>query len=303
MAYYVQFNWYHNINIQPLLRMKICQYNIYFGQHPGVSIVDRMKDVCQCILEQDADIVCLQEVLFSMYENIIDMLSPTYPYVYPDSITTTYDTMILSRYPIASATTYKFEFTTMGRNIRLVNITDHYNNSYYLCTIHFESEFKDGCKKKIYQYNKCADILCQLYQNTGIPVIMCADTNICTVSQHSFDEAFNYQSKGWRDAWIENDHDINQELTFDANTNPILLERYSKMNNASKSRYSSRLDRIIHLSDMHTTDFKLFGTEQDKILSDHYGVCCTMSNTKPVNRESYVSNIVPKPKIITKKLF
>lgn len=307
--------------------MKICQYNIFFGDHPGIHINERMMNVCKCILEQNADIICLQEVLSIMRDQIIKFFSKTHRYVYydrgynhdsnsdsnnnliPTSIST-YDTMIFSRYPITKATTHHFDMTSMQRNIKLVLITDDSLNQYYICTSHFESEFKNGCTNKIYQYNRCADILYQLHQKTFIPIILCADTNICSITKQSFHEIFSYV-KGWRDAWVENGSPITDEITFNPNTNPLLMKRYSGMDNTLKQKYVSRLDRILHMSKMHTIDFKIFGTDPNIILSDHYGIMCTISNKKPDFREDYISPVIPPPvipfinkrKLYTKKLF
>lgn len=282
--------------------MKICQYNIYFGVDLEINITDRMKNVCECILEQNADVVCLQEVLFTVYDQIVLLLSGKYPYIYPDPInelTSRYDTMILSVYPIMNSTTHKFDAlysegfkgTTMGRDLKLVLITDNDSNKYYICTTHFESEFRDRCTRKIYQYTTCSDILYQIYQKTGIPIILCADTNVCAQSSQPFHEAFNY-AKGWRDAWVEDGSSKLHEITFDSNTNPILKERYASMDNTTKQKFSSRLDRILHLSNMHMVDFKMFGTDENILLSDHYGITCTISNKKPEARGDYVPLVI-----------
>lgn len=274
--------------------MKICQYNIYFGHHPGVKMYDRINDVCKCILKQNPDVICLQEVLYEAHELIFTALSETYPFVYPNMSgdayqIKSYDTMIFSRYPITKPKTYPFlSYTTMGRDLKLVVVTDKDSNEYYICTSHFESEFRDGCAKKIYQYESCSDILRQLYEKTKIPIFLCADTNVCSISEHSFHEAFSYV-KGWRDAWIENGSSKTEETTFDPNTNPLLKIRYIGMDNSAKQRFVSRLDRILHMSDLHTIDFKMFGTESDQILSDHYGIVCTVTKTKPEDRRIYVS--------------
>jgi endonuclease/exonuclease/phosphatase family metal-dependent hydrolase len=266
--------------------MKICQYNIYFGNYPGINIDDRMKSVCQCILNQNADVVCLQEVVRNIYDLIVILLSEKYPYMYPDDgLMCTYGTVIFSRYPIINAATHHFEFTSMGRDIKLAAITDNNLNTYYICTSHFESEFRDGCTKKIYQYNRCADILYQIYQKSKNPIIMCADTNVCPLSERNFHEAFSY-AKGWRDTWVENGSSKTNEFTFDSYTNPILIK------NASKHKYISRLDRIMHLSNMHTNEFKIFGNDRDKILSDHYGIVCTFSDMKPIDRGDYIPPVI-----------
>src|SRR5579872_731682 len=181
--------------------MKICQYNIYFGNHPEIQLSDRMRNVCQCILKQDADVVCLQEVLQTTFDLIVNMLENKYPYTYPDiedGLTFSYGTLILSRYPINRATTHCFEYTSMGRDIKLITITDDNDDKYYICTSHFESEFKNNCMTKIFQYTRCAEILYQLYQKTNIPIILCADTNVCQLSESAFYNAFSY-AKGWKD--------------------------------------------------------------------------------------------------------
>ncbi|VBB18438.1 endonuclease/exonuclease/phosphatase family protein [Yasminevirus sp. GU-2018] len=270
--------------------MKILQYNIYFGEHRGVSLSDRLQNVCGCIMEQNADVVCVQEVLRDSYSLMTALLKDMYPYAYPDpqdGIEIAYGTAIFSKFPIKRATTHKFEFTSMGRDIKLVMVEDDKNSKYYICNVHFESEFKDKCMKKIYQYSRCSDILYHLHKKTNIPVILCADTNVCNDSSKAFHEAFSF-AKGWRDAWIENGSSKATELTFDSETNPILLSRYGDLNEGAKQKYKSRLDRVLHLSNMHMIDFKLVGADNTKILSDHYGIVCDISQNKPETRGDYI---------------
>lgn len=279
--------------------MRILQYNIYFGDHPGVTIKERTTNVCRCILEQNADVLCLQEVLRELYGHVVQLLQSEYPYVYPDpedGILNAYDTVIFSRHPIKRATKHKFEFTSMGRDIKLALITDDTDSKYYICTVHFESEFKDGCMKKIYQYSRCSDILYQLYKKTNIPVILCADTNTCEKSSLAFHNAFSY-AHGWRDAWIESGSSKEHEITFDSEKNPILRSRYTD----GKQMYRSRLDRVLHLSNLHIDNFKLFGDDPTGILSDHYGVICELTPQKPEGRGDYVSpHISPNGRVDVK---
>lgn len=268
--------------------MKVVQYNIYFGDYPNVGIETRLGTICRCLIEEDADVVCLQEVLQSMYELTVSLMVDKYPYVYPDpqdGLDINYDTVIFSKHPIKKAIKHKFEFTTMGRDIKLVLIQNSEQEKIYICTTHFESEFKDGCMKKIYQYTRCSDILEQIHRRTNIPIFLCSDTNVCKTTETSFHNVFTY-AKGWRDAWIETGSDKKNELTFDSETNPILVERYKQSN--YKQTYKSRLDRIIHISDQHCTEFKLIGTDPKVIMSDHYGVVCTFSKNKPENRGDYI---------------
>lgn len=280
--------------------MKIIQYNIYFGNHLDVTIDTRLENICGCLIDESADVLCLQEVLQSKYELLVALLFEKYPYVYPDSQTglaLVYETVIFSKHPIKKATKHDFEFTTMGRDIKLIMIQNTDQKKIYICTTHFESEFKDGCMKKIYQYNRCSDILTQIHKRTNIPIFLCADTNICKTSDASFCNSFSLKN-GWRDAWIETGADTKIELTFNSDTNPILIERYgggksmykSMYKSMHKSIYKSRLDRIIHISDWHCSNFKLIGTDPMIIMSDHYGVVCTFSENKPEGRGEYIDN-------------
>lgn len=271
--------------------MKVLQYNIYFGELPGITLEKRLENVCACILEQDADVVCLQEVLRDTYDFIVVLLKDMYPHVYPDQsegLITSYETLILSRYPIIRSTKYKYEFTSMGRDMKLILIADD-KSRYYICTTHFESEFKDGCMKKKYQYTRCADILYHLHKKTNIPIILCADTNVCSMTEKTFYDAFSY-ARGWRDSWIETGSTITNEITFDSDNNPILKSRHND------NKYRSRLDRILHISKLHAVNFKLFGTENTRLLSDHYGIMCEFTDIKPENRGDYVPHILSKHK-------
>jgi endonuclease/exonuclease/phosphatase family metal-dependent hydrolase len=266
--------------------MKIVQYNIYFGDHPKVDIESRLENICKCLLGEDADVVCLQEVLQTTYNLITGLLADTYPYAYPDprlGLRMSYDTVIFSKHPIKTANSHKYEFTTMGRGIRLVKIQKD-QAEIYISTTHFESEFKGECSNKRYQYDKCSDVLYQIHRNTNIPIFLCSDTNVCKTTEASFHNSFTY-AKGWRDAWIESGSDKETEITFDSDTNPILIERYCK---AYKQTYRSRLDRILHLSGLHCTEFRLLGTDPRVIMSDHYGIVCTFSKTKPETRGNYI---------------
>lgn len=268
--------------------MKIIQYNIYFGDHKGIDVTDRIKNLSKCLIEESADIICLQEVLKEKFADLCELLEKSYPYTFPDrtvGLNHAYDTAIFSKYPIKKQNIHKYEFTTMGRNLKLALIENkEQDTSYYVCTTHFESEFKQGCLKKIYQYQRCADILYQLYKKTKIPIIFCADTNICKISERVFYNSFTH-TRGWKDAWIENGSIATNSLTFDSVTNPILMNRYKA--GYDTFMYRSRLDRILHVSDLHSTDFKLIGTDKNIIISDHYGAMCTFSNAKPYDRGEY----------------
>lgn len=266
--------------------LKICQYNIFFGDSPQDPIDYRIDRVCKTIIDANADVICLQEVLKSQYHKIKTKLSVNYPYIYPDTgIDITYDTIIVSKYPITKGITHRFEFTNMGRNLKIVLLTDNKSNKYYICTTHFESEFKDDCNIKTFQYKRCAEILTLLHQKTNIPVFLCTDSNSCVKTDTIFNEAFSF-ALGWRDTWIENGSNRSTEYTFNSYTNPILKSKNYGNNNFQK--YRSRLDRIVHISNMYSLYHTLFGNSSNITLSDHYGIITNFSSNKPDNRKQYI---------------
>lgn len=269
--------------------MKLLQYNIFFGSTAIIDEQNRMNNVCKLLLESESDIICLQEVLKSQYMYLVENISVKYPYYYPSSdklFMGSYDTMIFSKFPMKESFKQRFEGTNMGRNMNVISI-DYNLQTIYICTTHFESEFGKDCTNKKYQYVKCADLLYQLHKRTNCPIFLCTDTNACDNSESILLDAFNY-SKGWRDAWIEFGSDPNTKYTFDSTTNPILLDRYKSDNRI----YKSQLDRIMHISDMHVSDFKLIGTNKIHIASDHYGVLTEFTKEKPPHRGTYIPQMI-----------
>lgn len=279
--------------------MKVIQYNIYFGEHLGIDIETRITTICDCLNHQNADVVCLQEVLQNMFVFIATLLEDTYPYVFPnpkDGLDTSYGTVIFSKYPIIKTIKHKYELTSMGRDIKLITIQHPEQDKIMICTTHFESEYNNGCMKKMYQYARCSDILNQLYKQYNVPIIFCSDTNICNKTESKFDSAFSHTVGGWKDAWIETGSDPMSKYTFDSKSNPILIQRYS-----NPTMLQSRLDRILHLSNFDCTDCTLIGSEGN-IMSDHYGILCTFSNPDHLsNQKDYMINLTKDSMIKNKR--
>lgn len=271
--------------------IKVIQYNIYFGD--GSDQTDlRIDTICVYLNSLDADVLCLQEVLKYKYDSMIKNLAPTYPHVFPKSskdFTMNYGTAIISKYPIVESITHMYKFTKMGRDLKIVLVQNSAGDKIHICTTHFESEFKDSVMAKTYQYNRCSDILQKIHAETSIPIILCADTNVCRQSEQQFFDVFSHEN-GWRDAWIEMGLPQNCKFTFDSTTNPILRSRYKNMQKSP--HYRSRLDRIVHNSDLHCTTMQLIGDDSDVMLSDHYGIMCTFSSVRPPDRITYIQPIV-----------
>ena len=276
--------------------MKVIQYNIYFGNHKEFDIDDRIENICNIIINTNPDVICLQEVTREKYDMIKYCLIYHYPYSYPHNITFTYGSVIISKYKIELAVTHSYEMTQMGRDIKIVLVTDNNDNMFYICTTHFESEFKT-VKNKIYQYKRCSDILYQMYIKTKIPIILCADTNVCKLTEYSFYGAFT-NAIGWKDTWIETGSQPELEITFNTETNPILIEKYQ-----NNRIIKSRLDRILHISDLYCNMFQMIGINNDIITSDHYGLVASFVNEKPDNYRAYIPlYISPLERIKDKEL-
>lgn len=256
-----------------MLYMKLLQYNIYYGNCHNISIDDRLYNICNKIMNIDTDIVCLQEVLSRKYNLIKQYIKSKYKYIYPENISTDYDTIIISKYPFISTYTHNFEYTNMSRNLKIIE-TKIDNDKVMIATVHFESEFNVNISNKLYQYNKCEKILRKLYNKTNIPIFLCSDTNVCMNTEKEFNKIFNHD-KQWRDVWIETGRDKKKEITFNTKTNPILLNRYKYR---TTNKYMSRLDRILHISNYNEVVFDIIN-DTDKILSDHYGITCKFNKS------------------------
>lgn len=280
--------------------MKLLQYNIYFGHCNNININDRLSNICRKILEVDADIVCLQEVLIDKYDLIKNLVISKYMYIYPNNITTRYDTAILSKQPFNNSNTHLFEYTNMNRNLKIVSTTID-GKDIIIATSHFESEFNNKIVNKLYQYDRCNSILRDIYNRTNIPIFLCVDTNICNNSENNFMNIFSYDNK-WKDVWIETGSDKNKEITFNSNTNPILLDRYM---DRKENKYMSRLDRILHISDYSAINFDIIN-DTHIILSDHYGILCTFTDGIHYGKNEYKYNNIKQKRmtnIYTKRLF
>lgn len=279
--------------------MKLLQYNIYFGNCTNISIDDRLHNICRKIIEIDADVVCLQEVLSSKYNLIKQYVISKYMYIYPNNITTRYDTIILSKTPFNTTQTHNFEYTNMNRNLKIITtVVD--NKNVVIATTHFESEFNNQIVSKLYQYNRCNLILQDIHNKTGFPIFLCADTNICNSSERQFVGIFNYD-KQWKDVWVETGRDIKKEITFNSKTNPILLDRYK---DRKDNKYMSRLDRILHISPYNAVNFDIIDNT-DTILSDHYGILCSFTDKIIPNRTvyTYVTKKTTRKTYYNKRLF
>ena len=225
----------------------ILSFNVWFDEY---GECERTASLLACIYKNNPDIICLQEIRPHIYEKLIKNLKK-YQYHYPRNVTHNYGCVILSKYKITKYVTVPFKHTLMGRN--LTNVKIEYPRKVYknrklyientdivVCTTHFESEFNRFSKNinKWSQIDESFQILEGIY-NSYKNVIFCLDSNLTEDEENTFKFPFN-QDNGWGDAWITKGTDDNK-FTFDGKKNIYLKQR--------KSRYRTRLDRILYKSD------------------------------------------------------
>lgn len=272
--------------------LSVLQYNIFFGKletDTDFDILNRIMLLCDQIKDLNADVVCLQEVTPNRYARIVAGLD-TYPYRYPDRITQSYDTAILSKYPIIDKGKAEYSATQMRRSIIYITIYKS-NRKICIATSHFESEFGarfGDMPTKLIQYAEAEDVLDQISADTkSTSVVFCADFNsnnqLCDTTLY---KSFKFSSdspinKNWRDAWIESGIDQNSMYTYDSYSNPMLIT----MGSRGEKKYRSRLDRILHKSDLYVSRFQMI--KSDLLISDHYPLITHFSQDKPDKHVEY----------------
>lgn len=225
----------------------ISSCNIWFSDHDKKI---RTEILCNTIVKNNIDIMCMQEVTTEPYEKI----KKTLKYCYPDKITNAYGCAIISKYPIVQAKTIGMQ-SNMGRSLLIAKININ-GKIVIVCTTHFESEFNKNNKNKLLQYEYVSAILNKIH-NDYKNVIFCADTNIIKDDKFAFNEEF----RGMNDCWKEAGLNKTKKYTYDFRTN-----KYMRMQNY---KFLARLDRILFkCDDIKCKDFDLITEE----FSDHYGI-------------------------------
>jgi endonuclease/exonuclease/phosphatase family metal-dependent hydrolase len=283
--------------------LSVLSYNIFFGKlatDNKTDILDRIDNVCIEIIELNADVICLQEVTADRYKIIISNLEKVYPYRYPNNITQSYDTTIMSKHKIVRKTKIKYSVTRMARSIRFVIIespfTEHnFKKNIAIATSHLESEFGNKLSDmngKLSQYSEAVDILDQICDSCNTEdLIFCADFNSHNkISDTMLYKEFKYKKNilnnifTWKDAWIEKGMDEHTEYTFDSRFNPMMLEMHSDKKH--KPYYVSRLDRIFHKSSLFVHEFKM--NKSNQLLSDHYPIIALFKPYPSSDKKEYI---------------
>jgi len=231
-------------------KIKIASCNIWFSNHEREK---RAKIICDLVMNNNIDIVCMQEVMNEPYEKIKKVLG----YYYPNKIAGVYGCAIISKYPILQSKIINLP-SNMGRKLVLVKINVN-GKIIIVCTTHFESEF-DKCNIiKQLQFGYVSAIIQKIYCDYK-NVIFCADTNVTNDDKKLFSREFDDLVDCWK---IHKNNKL--KYTYDCKTNKYLKD----------SKYLARLDRILCRGDNITcNDFYLIGVTDDEQFSDHYGVLC-----------------------------
>lgn len=238
--------------------LKILSYNIWFDEYERSN---RLSSLFQVITNENPDIVCLQEILSTQYDEIKENIS--YKYAFPDKINNGYGCAIFSKFPIVKSKALKLP-SNMNRMLLLVQI-----GQVIVANVHFESEFNNICNNtKLQQYHYVSTLLTKLY-NTYNNVIMCADTNLMKVDECTYNKYFEHFTDAWSIMKVKY-----HEYTYDFLTNKHLQMRNLK--------FRSRIDRML-FKGKHTLElvnFKLLTCKNYKIQpSDHHGIMSTFSVT------------------------
>ncbi|AYV84118.1 MAG: endonuclease/exonuclease/phosphatase family protein [Hyperionvirus sp.] len=234
--------------------VKILTYNIWFDI---MERDNRLESLVKIIGSSGGDVICLQEVVPSVYDKIVKYLGGEYKYIFPEKIEAAYGCMILSKY---KGEYHEFKFDThMGRMLHAVTF-DFESQKITVATAHFESEFRKYNIIKLKQYMLAQEILNKLYEEYG-PVIFCSDTNLLETEEKYF------FGGDWEDCWKRDGANPLKEYTYDTKCNVNL-----QLRNIQKV-IRSRIDRVVFRGCVELMEFDLVkGGEYGMEPSDHYGV-------------------------------
>jgi endonuclease/exonuclease/phosphatase family metal-dependent hydrolase len=211
----------------------------------------RLISLCHYIRSHNPDIICLQELVSTTFENLKSCLG--YNHYFPENISRGYGSAIISKIPFKD--TYTVSLPTsmnMNRSLLVANLS----GGPYVLNTHFESEFNQFNQTKISQYN----IVAQHMKNLrSYGAVLCTDTNIMKHEEKKFNTIF----KTCNDAWKTSGSAPQLEYTCrDLNL---------------------RLDRIIYTPNrLKLNKFYLLDRTPDRMIhpSDHYGI---MADFKFIN--------------------
>jgi exonuclease III len=233
-------------------------------------VSERIMSLLSIIELKSPDVICMQEVLKDVQQTLLYALYTLgYKYFFPESININYDCIIVSKHPIKKTKEYPYEFSDMGRNLK-ITVIEHINTKqlFVISTTHFESAFKKTSENsiKISQYAEAEKILNKLSTHYKHIIIGC-DTNILSHEEQHL--MTNKSPDIWKDSWVENGSDGSKKFTYDTFTNDHVKNKNYNFN------IRNRLDRIMYKGDIDTIDFELIKKSPNNNCvqpSDHHGI-------------------------------
>lgn len=264
--------------------LKIVSFNVLFGLFGldvGTREDDRIPALLNCICNEDADIICLQEVT----DKLLSVLLET-PWIRCRYYITQIDGMshrllipcgqvILCKFPLSQTAIYNF-----GLNKRLLAVEIRLNKTFALklVNVHLTSAKREddptkvemGFKRRVQQLATAMEVA-----DDANPTLVVGDFNFGDNSQEYVELKKLMEIQEYRDPWLELNSD-NPGYTYAPDTNE--LAAYT----VTKHFEPRRLDRIlVRTGDRFSVAFdtmKLLGLEPVAIghkpvfMSDHYGL-------------------------------
>ena len=251
----------------------VLSYNIWFDK---AMCFERTASLCEYIISNNADVVCLQEVRPEIFEILISLLKD-FKYYFPKKINKDYGCVTFSKYQISKCLDFQYYNSSMGRSLLITKINYPHKNEYnvvnnidiVIANSHFESLFKKYQENevKLKQYEIARQFLDTLYV-TYKNVILCSDTNVMQNEEYKFDQEF--EQNLWIDCWKIKGTTLN-EFTYDSKLNSHLNIKLMKF------PLRSRIDRILYkTNNCYIDNFDIIKSNNTNNIepSDHFGVYC-----------------------------
>lgn len=228
------------------MEFSLLTWNIWFDEHQREH---RTKELYKEIQQHKPDIVALQEVTPTSMDVLTSLVKEYHIVGAP--IRQSYDTLILTKFPVLNWQRYQLPETKMGRNLLLAELIIS-DKTYHFGTFHLESLFRSKQDEQV-----------KLSQLEYIEVI--TPPNTILMGDTNFKNTTDISSKSnLQDIYELIDMPKAYEYTYCGKTNK----------NIRNKRLNSRLDRIYLKSKERITSFYLMGMETQP--SDHYGVFASL---------------------------
>jgi tyrosyl-DNA phosphodiesterase 2 len=225
-----------------MTKLSTLTYNLWFDNY---HMQNRIRYICEIILDKRPDFVSLQEVTLPIFTILKKNLDKFYHFsISFEMESDCYGTVILSKFPIIQHIVMKLPKTYMNRKYHHITAKKG-NKLIKIIGIHLESDYKTDLK-----YEQLAEIFDKITEKDNIFIM--GDTNM--------------EDHVMMPDYLE---DVETDYTFDSTKNANI-----------KGKYRSRLDRIFMNKRCKIGKKELIGTEPiyDNVYpSDHFGIFLEVS--------------------------